>query len=461
MRSVSSHLVRAVIQPKGCWLEHEVDLGSAPPGRQWLEVTGLGRVEASSLRLDGPGVRVHDLMVERRVEPVSPPRRPLEGPDRTAIDAELRFLDRLELPKPPGPQRMAPPARAAQWLESLHARRNELQRRLRRLEAAEPPPLDPGEGAHHESTLRVDLEVEAGAGPLRVRHPGGWATWRPKLTAEWLGPRDLEVRLDADVWDETGMDLQTVEMCLETTEEAGRPMVPRSTPADSDAERSGPPHPFDIASDHPDADRLLHPGPLEAFGHRPLRFTTQPLGDGRPAVVALRTWRLPVRPVAVLRPFASPIAWLAAELHRAPAELPEAPLRLVGPDGTVRDRWRPAPKGSEAERWIMGPLPEITCERSVTVDPASAAVEVRLLLRCHTDLPAEFELEDQLPVSVDPQVQVKLLDWDPIDPLLDERSGRIRFDGRLTPGGTHRFRFAYRLLAPRGHRVIMVPGGDA
>lgn len=81
-------------------------------------------------------------------------------------------------------------------------------------------------------------------------------------------------------------------------------------------------------------------------------------------------------------------------------------------------------------------------------------VEVEIDLENFLDTPAELEVQDQVPVSIDNKVKVKLLRTTPKDAHLDEQTGIITFRVRLAPGGRVELGLAYEIEVPKDTRLI-------
>jgi hypothetical protein len=480
--TLPSRLVRAWVYPEGSYLLRQVELSSLGRGRSWVAVEGLGpKPDLDELRLRAHDARIHDCVLEGpdlppsgaggEAEPQTVHRS--ETDPRSVLEAELRLLDRLELPKTPPDTGLVPPREAVAWLEEFQRRRRELQAELDAFDTQQGSP-DPAREPSRQWTLWLDVETTGREPRIELGHDGGWATWRPRLTAEWQDWDLLELRLDAQLWHDGPGRWDGVVVRFETVDRrqnpAARPGRARSGGAGTEPVR--PPtsstesvHMLDIASDHPDSEQLLHPDPASAFDGEPLSFeaTMRTSTSNTAPWVPLDVRSVPIESSILLRPFASPLGWLVAKVRNLDGlPLPVSALRTIGPDGTCRDGWRhEPPQGNDVEHWVIGPVPEVSCERGMSLHEDGSSVEVSLRLHCEGPIDGvRFEIEDRVPRSVDPQVQVKLIDWEPIDPLFEEEEGRIRFDGVLSAGLSQEFRFGYRLTVPRGHRTILVPGGE-
>lgn len=462
MERIRCTTVQVTVHPTGCRWTHQAELHHLSPGRQWVALEGLsGDFEGDITGLTGPGIRILDWVSP---DPPKEPQRANAGEssppvERSVIESELRLLDRLELPKSPPDSGMASPQQAAAWLEAFDTRRRALRERLdaldRELGESGCEPHLPRQGEPRSLWVEVDILDPAHA-ELHIEHRGHGATWRPRMDAEWTDPSRMQLQLLAEVFVEPPPIDPVPQVLLETGPLPPHPVAGPSSGFFGTAAATSV-HPFDIAADPSVAERLSGVSPPSAFGHRPLGFRASPPETAPPLSDALhlKAWSVPVRSVIHLWPFQDSMAWLAVDLDGEDA-VPAAPVRLLGPAGTTRH----IPSFPATSCWV-GPVPEIQCRRMVSVCPSGPTVRVRLLLEAQgpwADVP--FRLEDRLPASVDPQIQVKLVDWEPMDPAFDSETGSIRFDGTLTPGHPREFSFAYRLTLPRGHRVIVVPGGD-
>ncbi len=72
---------------------------------------------------------------------------------------------------------------------------------------------------------------------------------------------------------------------------------------------------------------------------------------------------------------------------------------------------------------------------------------------------AELEIQDQVPVSADSKIKVKLLKTDPKDASLDDSTGILTFKVKVAPGGRLVVGLTYELEAPKDYRFTQMLGG--
>jgi hypothetical protein len=78
-------------------------------------------------------------------------------------------------------------------------------------------------------------------------------------------------------------------------------------------------------------------------------------------------------------------------------------------------------------------------------------VEVTTEIENHLDQSIDVEIQDQVPVSQDPRVKVRLMRTIPKDAQLDELTGILTFKVRLTPGTKVEIGLVYEIEAPKDY----------
>ena len=63
-------------------------------------------------------------------------------------------------------------------------------------------------------------------------------------------------------------------------------------------------------------------------------------------------------------------------------------------------------------------------------------------------------MQDQVPVTIDNKVKVKLLKTSPKDAQLDEQTGIVTFKVKVAPGGRVELSLAYEIEVPKDTRLI-------
>jgi uncharacterized protein (TIGR02231 family) len=85
-------------------------------------------------------------------------------------------------------------------------------------------------------------------------------------------------------------------------------------------------------------------------------------------------------------------------------------------------------------------------------------VEVEIEVESFLDHPADLEIQDQVPVSIDSKVKVKLIRTTPKDAVLDEQSGIITYKVRVAPGGRVEIGLVFEIEAPKDYRLTQSLG---
>lgn len=78
-------------------------------------------------------------------------------------------------------------------------------------------------------------------------------------------------------------------------------------------------------------------------------------------------------------------------------------------------------------------------------------VETTIEIENHLEQTVELEVQDQVPVSQDPRVKVRLMRTVPKDAQLDDLTGILTFKVRLTPGSKVEVIVAYEIEAPKDY----------
>jgi hypothetical protein len=81
------------------------------------------------------------------------------------------------------------------------------------------------------------------------------------------------------------------------------------------------------------------------------------------------------------------------------------------------------------------------------------AVQVNIEVESFLDAPAALEIQDQIPVSMDERVKVKLLLPKAADAELDPRNGILTFRRTLAPRARLELTISYELYAPKDYRI--------
>lgn len=400
---------------------------------------------------------------------------------REGARAVLNLLDRVSFAAPPDGKLSA--SGFARGLEALTEMRERAEQELAELaEATIVRRSAPQERRRLMLRLRAPEPVEC---RLELTSESRPATWRMRYRL-WIDGRDVAIESEAALWQPVGP------LCVERIELRGRE-------PDEDGWRST--RPWIVSSERPYDERsqMLHQGaPREtrpsdgaddllakeralalAAETRAVAFPAQaevavlegPFDLGGSEAFALELpppeievdWEFRVRPVL------SPIAFARLLVRPAAGAPALAPGRVaVFADGILRG----STTESEATRlspWSLelGPQTCIQARRSVrsTLEDERLIqrgdvhrIAVRIEVESRLERSARVWVEDQVPLSSDPRVRIRLLESDPDDAEHDPSSGRIRLPVRLEGKQKARVGFTYEVEAPRDYRLVQSVG---
>ena len=138
-------------------------------------------------------------------------------------------------------------------------------------------------------------------------------------------------------------------------------------------------------------------------------------------------------------------------------------------DGHYRETLRFAP-ARQGQPWVfdLGSDPAISAQRWVYTSRRSEGVltrddihlvEIKIELESHIDKTAQIIVEDQIPITTDPRLRLKLAHTAP-QANLDTSSGTLRFSEELPPHSRKTLLVHYEIDAPRDYRLIQTLGGE-
>ena len=88
------------------------------------------------------------------------------------------------------------------------------------------------------------------------------------------------------------------------------------------------------------------------------------------------------------------------------------------------------------------------------------AVNVTIDIENFLSVPAQLEVQDQVPVAITQQVRVRLLDTQPADAKLDDATGLVTFSVRMGPQSKLQLKLSYEVGAPAGFRLSQTLAGE-
>lgn len=287
---------------------------------------------------------------------------------------------------------------------------------------------------------------------------GGFGRGQAKERAE-----EVQASLDYDDSAEEMPDRDEFDETTPVSEVSGTWMMP----AEMQASR-------EIATDEPDlhsvaqSPRPSSAPPRESSGG--LDFEIRVAGESQqrssaePQRLPLGTTTYPAKIEYLLRPAIKDHAFgRVTVVHTSDQPLLGGPTALYLKDGflgTTRIETTPAGGKLTLE---LGAETQIKCARRVRTSMKTSGlinkddlhlVEVEIEIESFLDQVAELEVQDQVPVTIDNKVKVKLLKTSPKDAQLDEQTGIVTFKVKVAPGSRVELSLAYEIEVPKDTRLI-------
>lgn len=247
-----------------------------------------------------------------------------------------------------------------------------------------------------------------------------------------------------------------------STREITREVTPESPPAPSEPlRRRGPP------LDHPDFERLGSGLPRDSAGginfELDVKSPTSARSGRQRHRLSLGSVVYPAKLEYLLRPAITRHAFgRVTVINSESVPLLEGPASVFAGDaffGETRIRTTPANGNLILD---LGAETAIKCARRSRTTIRSEGIltksdvhliEIGIDIENHLDQTAELELEDQVPISRDPNVKVRVLQTVPKDARLDELTGVLTFRLRLVAGAKEEISIAYEIEVPPDYRI--------
>lgn len=191
---------------------------------------------------------------------------------------------------------------------------------------------------------------------------------------------------------------------------------------------------------------------------------SQQRSSAEPQRLPLGTTTYPAKIEYLLRPAIKDHAFgRVTVVHSSDQPLLGGPTALYLKDGflgTTRIETTPAGGKLTLE---LGAETQIKCARRARTSMKTSGlinkddlhlVEVEIEIESFLEQVAELEVQDQVPVTIDNKVKVKLLKTSPKDAQLDEQTGIVTFKVKVAPGSRVELSLAYEIEVPKDTRLI-------
>ncbi|MEQ8276635.1 MAG: DUF4139 domain-containing protein [Deltaproteobacteria bacterium] len=99
-----------------------------------------------------------------------------------------------------------------------------------------------------------------------------------------------------------------------------------------------------------------------------------------------------------------------------------------------------------------GADPDVHCEVGIPGEDVRV-VEVHVEVESHLEEPTLVEVQDQVPISADANVRVRLMKTEPRDARLDDVSGVLTFELHLGPKGRADVMLTYEIESPKDYAI--------
>lgn len=288
---------------------------------------------------------------------------------------------------------------------------------------------------------------------------GGFGRAQAKERAE----EEVVASLDYEDPAEDLVDQDEFDETTPVSEVSGTWMMPAEVMASREAARDEPEPELTPRSPRPSSAP-----PRESSGG--LDFEIRVAGESQqrssaePQRLPLGTTTYPAKIEYLLRPAIKDHAFgRVTVVHTSDQPLLGGPTALYLKDGflgTTRIETTPAGGKLTLE---LGAETQIKCARRARTSMKTSGlinkddlhlVEVEIEIESFLDQVAELEVQDQVPVTIDNKVKVKLLKTSPKDAQLDEQTGIVTFKVKVAPGGRVELSLAYEIEVPKDTRLI-------